>query len=100
MLPLKILLPLQKWGNVLITLKKWKDYQIKQEKGVEESEQHIKRYGKDYFPISILEHLEIMRKCGFEVVGMLWYSNMQAGFWGMKKRVICYESYKRLKRNS
>lgn len=67
-----------------VYLEKWKRYQIKQGKSLEESEQHIKRYEKDYFPITLEEHLRLMKDCGFKVIEILWFSNMQAGFWGMK----------------
>lgn len=67
-----------------VCLEKWKKYQMRQGKSVEECEKHIKRYGEDYFPISILENKELMRNCGFEVVEILWLSNMQVGLWGIK----------------
>lgn len=67
-----------------VYLEKWKRYQMSQGKSIEESERHIERYGKDYFPITLEEHLKLMRNCGFRVVEILWLSNMQAGIWGMK----------------
>lgn len=67
-----------------VYLEKWKNYQIKQGKSREESRRHIERYGKEYFPITLPEHMELMRNCGFKVVEILWLSNMQVGFWGMK----------------
>lgn len=67
-----------------IYLEKWKRYQIKQGNSLEECEKHIERYEKDYFPIPLSENIELMRNCGFKVVEILWLSNMQVGFWGMK----------------
>lgn len=67
-----------------VYLEKWKKYQMKQGKSVEECEKHIKRYGEDYFPVSIPENMELMRNCGFKVVEILWLSNMQVGLWGIK----------------
>lgn len=67
-----------------VYLEKWKRYQMKQGKNLEECESHIKRYGKDYFPISILNNIELMRNCGFKAVEILWLSNMQVGLWGIK----------------
>lgn len=67
-----------------VYLEKWKRYQMKQGKNLEECESHIKRYGKDYFPISISENIELMRNCGFKAVEILWLSNMQVGLWGIK----------------
>lgn len=67
-----------------VYLEKWKRYQMKQGKSLEECNEHIKRYGKDYFPISISEHIQRMKNCGFRSVEILWLSNMQVGFWGVK----------------
>lgn len=67
-----------------VYLEKWKRYQMEQGKSLQECNQHIERYGRDYFPISLSDHLELMRNCGFRVVEVLWLSNMQVGFWGMK----------------
>lgn len=77
----------QPWKSAIgksVYLEKWKRYQMSQGKSIEESERHIERYGKDYFPITLEEHLKLMRNCGFRVVEILWLSNMQAGIWGMK----------------
>lgn len=67
-----------------VYLEKWKNHQIKQGTSLEECNKHIDRYGKDYFPISLSEHMELMQNCGFRVVEILWLSNMQVGFWGIK----------------
>ncbi len=67
-----------------INLKKWKRYQNEHGKTEEESRKHIERYGISYFPITLEEHLKVMRDCGFRTVEVLWFSNMQAGLWGRK----------------
>ncbi len=67
-----------------ICLEKWKRYQMRQGKSTDESKKHIDRYDKDYFPITLEEHLKLMQNCGFKAVEILWLSNMQVGFWGMK----------------
>lgn len=67
-----------------VYLEKWKRYQMKQGKTFEECKKHIERYGKDYFPISLSKNLELMRNCGFKVVEILWLTNMQVCFWGIK----------------
>lgn len=67
-----------------VYLEKWKRYQMDQGKNLQECNKHIERYGKDYFPISLSEHMELMRNCGFGIVEVLWLSNMQVGYWGMK----------------
>ena len=67
-----------------IYLEKWKRYQMEQGKSLEESNKHIERYGKEYFPISLTENMELMKKCGFKIVEILWLSNMQVGLWVIK----------------
>ena len=68
----------------IVYLEKWKRYQIEQGKSFGESTKHIERYGKDYFPITLEEHLTLMRNSGFRAVEKLWLSNIQVGFWGIK----------------
>ena len=67
-----------------VYLNKWKNYQVSQGKTSAEADKHIQRYGKDYFPITINEHLKLMQDCGFKAVEIMWFSNMQAGVWGIK----------------
>lgn len=67
-----------------ICLNRWKAYQLKQGKDNEECNRHIGRYKKDYFPVSLWEHLDIMKRCGFKAAEVLWLSYMQAGFMGIK----------------
>lgn len=62
----------------------WKKFQISKGKTVGEAENHIKRFGVEYFPITIEEHLSLLRSCGFSAVEMFWYSYMQAGFYCIK----------------
>lgn len=67
-----------------IYLERWKRYQFEQGKSLEECNKHIERYGKEYFPISLSENIELMKNCGFKIVEILWLSNMQVGIWGIK----------------
>lgn len=75
--------PYSKIGKHLF-LERWKSYQLSQGKTAEECEAHIDRYGKGYFPVSVSEHLEVLRQCGFENAEILWLSNMQVGLIGIK----------------
>ena len=45
---------------------------------------HLARFGVDYFPLTVDEHLQMLTKCGFRVVELFWYSVMQAGFYCLK----------------
>ena len=62
----------------------WKNFQIAAGKTADEAENHIQRFGVEYFPITVEEHLALLRGCGFKVVELLWYSYMQAGFYCIK----------------
>jgi len=75
--------PLTKKGTE-IGKEYWKKFQISKGKTVEEAENHIKRFDVEYFPITIEEHLSLLRKIGFSAVEIFWYSYMQAGFYCIK----------------
>lgn len=76
-------LPYSNAGKALY-LRRWQNYQIQQGKSIESSREHVGRYGKDYYPISISEHMEVMKSGGFNVVEILWVSYMQVGLLGIK----------------
>jgi tRNA (cmo5U34)-methyltransferase len=64
-------------------------YNLLKEGGVyirteEEIEEHLKRFDTEYFPITIEEHLKLLRETGFRTVELFWYSYMQAGFYCIK----------------
>jgi tRNA (cmo5U34)-methyltransferase len=47
-------------------------------------DQHLARFDTEYFPITVPEHLQLLRDCGFRTAQLLWYSHMQAGFYAIK----------------
>lgn len=67
-----------------LSLERWKRFQMSQGKRKEECEQHIARYNKNYFPVTLQEHKDLMRTCGFGIVEIIWLSYMQAGLLGIK----------------
>lgn len=62
----------------------WSNYQLSKGKSREQVKKHLERFDVEYFPITINEHMDLYRSCGFEVVEMLWLSYMQAGFYCIK----------------
>jgi tRNA (cmo5U34)-methyltransferase len=62
----------------------WKNFQVSSGKDPLEAERHIERFGVEYFPITVDEHLSLLRKTDFSIVEILWYSYMQAGFYCIK----------------
>jgi tRNA (cmo5U34)-methyltransferase len=67
-----------------IGLERWKAFQLAQGKTEEEANNHISRYGKSFFPITIEEHLNLLKESNFSAAELLWFSNMQAGFYAIK----------------
>jgi tRNA (cmo5U34)-methyltransferase len=64
--------------------KYWQRYQERAGKSQEEARRHLNRFGKEYRPITVEEHLDLLRACSFKVVEILWYSYLQAGFYCIK----------------
>lgn len=62
----------------------WGNFQLSMEKTQEEVDKHLARFDMEYFPITVEEHLEMLRETGFRTVEILWYSYMQAGFYCIK----------------
>lgn len=65
-------------------LERWKQFQIANGKSKEEADSHIRRYGRDYFSITISESIKLLKECGFRMVGILWVSYMQVGILARK----------------
>ncbi|WP_340819952.1 class I SAM-dependent methyltransferase [Methanolobus sp. WCC4] len=62
----------------------WRDFQSRHGRTEEEIGSHLDRFGTEYFPITVEEHLELLRETGFRTVELFWYSYMQAGFYCIK----------------
>jgi tRNA (cmo5U34)-methyltransferase len=67
-----------------IGLRRWKEFQLFAGRSVEIVDKHMSRFGAEYFPITVSEHLGLMRECGFRTVEILYYGTMQAGFYAVK----------------
>lgn len=70
--------------GIEIALERWKKYQLSQGRDEKTVEAHGQRFDKSYFPISVDEHIKLLKKCGFRVAELFWYSHMQAGFYAIK----------------
>lgn len=63
-------------------LKRWEKYQYGNGKSIKECEEHLSRYGTEYFPITIQEQIRILKECGFrgiEIFLVLLYAGMSKG---------------------
>ncbi|HMK54149.1 MAG TPA: class I SAM-dependent methyltransferase [Methanobacteriaceae archaeon] len=67
-----------------IGMEYWKNFQLEQGRDFETVKSHLERFDREFFPITLEEHLNLLRETGFEVVEILWYSYMQAGFFAKK----------------
>lgn len=50
----------------------------------EEVAAHRARYGTEFFPLNISEHLDLLRETGFSCAELFWHSYMQSGFYAIK----------------
>jgi tRNA (cmo5U34)-methyltransferase len=70
--------------GVQISLERWKQFQLKQGRDLSTVEYQISRFGVSFFPITIIEHFEVLYAAGFRTVEIFWLSHMQAGFCAIK----------------
>lgn len=70
--------------GIEIGLHRWKEFQVSGGRSVEIVDKHMLRFGKEYFPITVSDHLDLLRECGFRTVEILYYGMMQAGFYALK----------------
>lgn len=68
-----------------VALKRWENFLSDNLKDPELVKMHINRRGVEVFPITIEEHINLLREAGFKSVDVLWTSYLQAGFWAMKE---------------
>lgn len=67
-----------------IGLQRWRNAQITNGKAAASVDNHLGRYGTELKPITIEEHLKLLRGVGFSTVEVMWAAGMQAGFYGIK----------------
>ncbi len=70
--------------GIAFAKERWIKYQIEHGKDYESAQKHLQRFDTKYFPITIDEHIRLLKECGFKIVELFWYSYMQAGFYCIK----------------
>ncbi len=60
------------------------EYQRRSGRTQEETDAHLARYGVEYFPINIKQHLAMLENTGFVSCELFWHSYMQSGFYAVK----------------
>lgn len=71
-------------AGVEIGLARLREFQVVQGRSAKDADAHIMRFDREYFPITVDEHLELLRSAGFSAVELFWFSYMQAGFYAIK----------------
>lgn len=67
-----------------LTLKRWVHFLEEHGNSPEKVQMQLDRRGTEVLPITVEQHIEILRECGFRSVNVLWASYLQAGVWGIK----------------
>ena len=70
--------------GVRVGLTAWKSFLMGHGRTEQEAEQHVSRYGREFFPITAEEHLAALTQTGSRMVELFWFSQMQAGFYAIK----------------
>lgn len=65
-------------------LLRWGRYQQRCGKTAEEARAHNARCGVNYFPLTVGQHIELLREAGFRAVHVFWISYMQMGVYAIK----------------
>jgi tRNA (cmo5U34)-methyltransferase len=70
--------------GVGIGRERWRRFQSAAGRSRELVENNISRFDREYFPITVEQHLALLREAGFRVAELLNYDMMQAGFYTIK----------------
>jgi len=70
--------------GITLGLARWQRFQVEHGRAASIVAEHAKRFNTEYFPISVDDHLNLLREIGFKTVHLFWMSHMQAGFYACK----------------
>ncbi|KKG13247.1 methyltransferase type 12 [Methanosarcina sp. 2.H.T.1A.6] len=70
--------------GITIGKRYWGNFQLAHGRSEEEVERYLERFDTEYFPLTVEEHLKLLRETGFKTVELFWYSYIQAGFYCIK----------------
>ena len=65
-------------------IERWKRFQVEHGKTSVMAEKHAARFNSEFFPITVNEHIELLKEIGFQTVELFWKSHIQAGFYAIK----------------
>ena len=75
--------PFTETGRNLV-LKRIENFGLNAGRTPEEAAHHTGRYNTEYFPVTVSDHLELLRKTGFAVSEIFWLSYLQSGYYAVK----------------
>jgi tRNA (cmo5U34)-methyltransferase len=67
-----------------VSVARWRRLQLANGRKETEVNQHLARFDNSVFPITISEHIQLLKDTGFAEVDLFWASYMQAGFYAIK----------------
>ena len=67
-----------------ITLRRLEEFEAEAGRTEDEIKHHSARYNTEFFPLTISEHLELLKNTGFSAAEVLWVSFMQSGYFAIK----------------
>jgi tRNA (cmo5U34)-methyltransferase len=67
-----------------IAIERWKRFQVEHGRTNIVAEKHAKRFNSEFFPITIGQHLDLLKETGFQTAELFWKSHLQAGFFAIK----------------
>lgn len=76
------------------SLASWGAFQRSAGRSEDDVRNHLARFDKEYFPITVTEHLQNFQDAGFAVAEILWLSGIQAVFW-CRKQGLCINRHER-----
>ena len=62
----------------------WRNFQLEGGRDSIAVQKFLERLDVEYHPVTLEDHFALLRHAGFSTVEMVWYSCMQAGFYGIK----------------
>ena len=68
-----------------ILLNRLESYELEAGRNPQDIKAHSARYGKEFFPITIKDHLELLEKTGFAFFELFRHTYMQSGFYAIKR---------------
>ncbi|HVO17851.1 MAG TPA: class I SAM-dependent methyltransferase [Anaeromyxobacter sp.] len=64
--------------------RRWIEYQIEAGRVAQAARAHVDRIDKEFFPITVDEHLALLGRLGFRDATLFWLSHMQAGVYALR----------------